>query len=107
MTHPALDVVTDEGEILLALADDFSPIAAEERDGVLTIYFDSRTRRDEACDALMRARPSAAITPREVDDGDWARRSQANLTPVTVGRLTIAPPWHATPSPPPPPCLPW
>jgi ribosomal protein L11 methyltransferase len=98
VTHPALDVVTDESEILLALADDYSPIAAEERDGILTIYFDSCTRRDEACDALMRARPSAAITPREVDDGDWARRSQANLTPVTVGWLTIAPPWHATPS---------
>jgi ribosomal protein L11 methyltransferase len=91
LTYPALDVRDADGELVLAVADDYSPTAVEERDGSLTIYFSDRRRRDQALEAVVRAFPNAQATPREVDDEDWARRSQENLGPVTVGRIIVFP----------------
>lgn len=91
MQYPALDVVGVNGDLLLALVDDFSPTAVEEHSSALTIYFTDSRARDAARRAIGAAHPTATVTTRDVDDEDWARRSQANLTPVTVGSLTITP----------------
>lgn len=95
MRYPALDVRRVDPEIALAVVDEFGPSAVEEIDDGVSIYFASAERRDEARAAVRTALPDAALASREVDDEDWARRSQENLTPITVGRVTVTPPWFA------------
>ena len=91
MKYPALDVGGVDGDFLLALVDDFNPSAAETDRSPFTIFFSDAHRRDLACEAIVRAFPDAIVSVRDVDDEDWARRSQENLKPITVGRITIAP----------------
>lgn len=89
-TYAAIDVRTDSPDLLLALVDDFGPTAVEERDPLVRVFFSTAADRDEAQRALA---PRFDVTALEVDDEDWARRSQDNLKPITVGRITVAPPW--------------
>lgn len=91
-TWPAIDVEPDgQGELLLAAVDDFSPTAIEEVESRLRVFFTSAGDRDRATVALQ---PRFRVSPIDVADDDWARRSQESLTSVTVGRIVVAPPWH-------------
>ena len=42
-------------------------------------------------DAVVALQPQFRVSPVDVPDDDWARRSQENLKPITVGRITVAP----------------
>src|SRR5437868_5303174 len=86
---PALDVRGPDPELVVALVDDFSPTAVDEHEAATRVFFASADRRDAARDALSRG--GHAVAAVEVSDEDWARRSQDNLSPVSVGRLTIVP----------------
>jgi len=88
--YPAIDVRADSSDLLLALVDDFGPTAVEERDAAVRIFFPTAAERDAAQQALA---PEFDVSAVDVDDEDWARRSQENLKPMTVGRITVAPPW--------------
>src|SRR3982751_1733004 len=85
-TYPALDVRTDSSDLLLARADDFAPSAVEERDAGVRVFFSTAADRDAAQRALA---ADFDLAPVDVSDEDWAIRSQADLTPVVVGRVTI------------------
>jgi len=89
---PALDVRHPEYDVglLLAAIDQFAPSAVEERESGPRVFFPSADARDGAARALA---PRFAVAAVDVSDEDWARRSQEGLTAVTVGRVTIAPPW--------------
>ena len=91
MLYPTLSVTGPDGEFVLATVDDYFPAAAEQTGNSLTIYFRDARARDAAQRAVAAAFPDAVIAAREVDDEDWARRSQEGLQPVTVGRLRVYP----------------
>jgi ribosomal protein L11 methyltransferase len=94
-TWPALDIQPGaQSDLVLALVDDFKPTALEERGDGLRLFFATSADRDRAASALP---PRFHVSPIDVPDDDWARRSQENLTPITVGRITVAPPWHQPP----------
>jgi ribosomal protein L11 methyltransferase len=54
------------------------------------VFFSSNSDRDAAQRALVELFDVTAV---DVPDEDWARRSQENLKAITVGRITVAPPW--------------
>ena len=103
-SFPALDLhwgssidSSELEELLHALLDDYQPQAIHEHasaDG-WRAFFKTPEQRDSAYDALRAGLPEIEITAVDVADEEWARRSQAELTPVRVGRIIVAPPWHA------------
>ena len=102
--YPALDLrflpggdATVLEDRLYAALDDFQPIAIQEHetaDGWL-VFFRTPATRDAAAAALGAFDDDrlGSVTPLSIPDDDWARRSQASLTAITVGRITVAPPW--------------
>ena len=83
-----MDVQSATPDLVLARIDDFQPTAVEERGDSLRIFFSTTTARDAALSVLDATTRATTV---DVPDEDWARRSQENLQPVTVGRVTIIP----------------
>jgi ribosomal protein L11 methyltransferase len=97
--YPALDFswpsppAEEAVERLLAAVDLASPTAAEPHSHGIRVFFATPDDRERAAAEARAFDGSVAITPLDVSDESWAERSQAGLQPVTIGGLTIAPPW--------------
>jgi ribosomal protein L11 methyltransferase len=86
--YPAIDVRAGSSDLILACIDDFGPTAVEERDPLVRVFFATAQERDAAQAVLQ---PGYDVTPVDVPDEDWGRRSQEHLQPVTVNRITVLP----------------
>jgi ribosomal protein L11 methyltransferase len=84
---PALDVLGGD-ELALAAADEFSPTAAETRGETLRLFFATPVARDAAAGSLS---DRYSVVPLEIDDEDWARRSQEHLSSIAIGRVLVLP----------------
>jgi ribosomal protein L11 methyltransferase len=83
---------------VLADLDGLDIVAIAEQPGeTWQVFFRSETERAAALALLHAIQTPAALglRPIDVDDEDWARRSQASLRAVRAGRIGVAPPWDA------------
>jgi ribosomal protein L11 methyltransferase len=93
-TWPALEIPqTDTDDLIQAFLIDFNLAAVEGP----RFFFHTQSDRDHAITALRARFADIDARPIDVPDEDWAERSQAALRAVTVGSLTIAPPWDVPP----------
>jgi len=87
-TWAALEVPQGD-DLVHAFLIDFNLIAIHDS----RFFFHGTDDRDRAAAALRAHFPGIDARPIDVPDEDWAARSQAALRAITVGALTIAPPW--------------
>lgn len=91
--YAGLEISGADPDFVLAEVDGLPVLAVEDVAGGQRLFFATPIDRDAAMPALQAAFPGAALTPVDVPDEQWAERSQASLTAVRVGRITVAPPW--------------
>jgi ribosomal protein L11 methyltransferase len=103
-TFPALEIAwpvettaSELQEQLHAVLEEFEPqviLDTETADG-WRVFFKSAAQREAASAALAGASliSPVVVTSVDVPDDGWARRSQASLTAIRVGRIIVAPPW--------------
>jgi ribosomal protein L11 methyltransferase len=81
-------------DLFLAALLDFDVAAIDDNDvDSWRVFFHTHEERDRAQQALEPAFPDLSFEAIQVDDEDWAARSQANLKAVRVGSVIVAPPW--------------
>lgn len=101
-SYPALTLTwtrpadADATDILLARLDGHAATAIEDVADGIRVFFSTTEARDAALDQV-RDLPNLTCASSEVSDENWAARSQASIGAVTVGKVTIAPPWSVTP----------
>jgi ribosomal protein L11 methyltransferase len=105
---PALDIAFADPalfDLVQAALTDFHITAVQDLpSGPITpfvwrAFFTAAASRDEAAAALRRSFPTLTVTATDIEDDDWAARSQASLRRIEVGRIVVAPPWDVPENP--------
>ena len=96
-TWAALEVTFNDpatDELLQAAISDYQ-IAAIEETAPTTwrVFFQSPDERARAAAAIASDFPDVLLRSVDVADEDWAKRSQASLRAIHVGKIIVAPPW--------------
>jgi ribosomal protein L11 methyltransferase len=93
---PALEIRfrttrVDERELVSGALVDVEIAAIHEiDDGHWRVFFRSPDERDRAARMLSEL---CDVEPIDIEDDDWARRSQQALKAVQIGNIIVAPPW--------------
>lgn len=91
--YAGLEITGADPDFVLAEVDGLPVLAVEDVAGGQRLFFATPIDRDAAMPVLLAAFPGASLSAVDVPDEQWAERSQASLTAVRVGRITVAPPW--------------
>jgi ribosomal protein L11 methyltransferase len=88
---------------LVAVLSEFDLLSIHEDDLVnprqWTAHFGDSEVRDRAADVIrgLEASRHIRVERLEIEDEDWARRTQADLPAIQIGRIVVAPPWDLPP----------
>jgi ribosomal protein L11 methyltransferase len=100
-TWPGMDVTVDTSrpellDLFQAALTDYDVAAVDETSAdCWRVFFNDADTRDRALTSLRPQFPTFTLASVDVEDQDWAAKSQADLHAITVGRIIVAPPWDA------------
>jgi ribosomal protein L11 methyltransferase len=81
-------------DFLQAALLDFAVTAIDEPSAnTLRAFFTDPAERDRALADVRAQFPDVVFSAVDVEDEDWAARSQADLTPIQIDQLVVTPPW--------------